>query len=88
MQASTLWQVIYICWTNAHLAPPDLIVRDVGKDFLASSFQANAHMLHIYTKSVPAEFALSITVAEQYHARIIQAYNIIQRMCFLTEKQE
>lgn len=64
MQAETIWRALCVCWIDIYLKPPNLVVPDAGKNFMASAFQAIIDMLHIRTKSVPVEFARSMTIVE------------------------
>lgn len=88
MQAETLWRALRMCWIDVYVGPPDLVVHDAGKNFMANAFQANTDMLHIRTKSVPVESANSMTIVERYHSPIRRAYNIIQKECSSMDREE
>lgn len=38
MQSITLWRALRMCCIDVYLGPPDLIVPDAGKSFMASNF--------------------------------------------------
>ena len=57
----------------------DVKAHDAGKNFMASAFHANADMLHIRTKSIPVEFANSMTIVERYHSPLRRSFNIIHQ---------
>lgn len=65
---------------------PDCTANDAGKTFMASEFQANADMLHIWTKSMPVEFASSMKIVEQSHIPICCAFNMAQKKASGIEK--
>ena len=76
--ADALQEALRLCWIDVYLGPPDLIVHDAGKNFMAKAFKANADQLHIRTKAVPIEAPHSMSIVERYHAPIRRAYNIIK----------
>lgn len=59
------------------LGPPDIIVHDAGKNFMAAASQANNDMIHIRTASIPVEAAHSVSIVERYHSPLRRALNII-----------
>lgn len=78
VSSQSLWRALRICWIDVYLGPPDVIVHDAGKNFMAESFASNADLLHIRTKAVPVESANSMTVVERYHQPIRRAYQTIK----------
>lgn len=78
VSSRSLWRTFRICWIDVNLRPPDDIVPDSGKNFIAESFASNADLLHIQTKAIPAEPANSMIIVELYHQPIRRAYQIVK----------
>lgn len=78
MSSETIWKTFRMLWIDVYFGLSDIVVYDVGKDFLGSAFQANTDMLHIRTRSVQTKSANSISVVEHYHAHVRRAYRIIK----------
>lgn len=68
MKSDTLWRALRMCWIDVYLEPPDGIVHEVDKAFMASTFKENTFMLPTCTKSIPVESSNSMAVVEHYHA--------------------
>lgn len=73
MTSNTLCRTLRMCWIDVYVGLRDLVAQHALKSFMAALFQSNPDMLHIRTKSIPAESANSKTVAERYNAPIFRA---------------
>ncbi|KAI1006957.1 hypothetical protein K3495_g1266 [Podosphaera aphanis] len=78
LDAKTTWDTLRLCWIDIYNGPPDLIVHDAGKNFVASEFKQNAQAPSIDVKQVPVEAHNSIGKVEQYHAPLKRAYEVIK----------
>lgn len=63
------------CSTDVYLGPPDIIAQDAGMNFMARAFQSNADMLHVKTRTIPANAEHSMCIVECYHSPLLRAVN-------------
>lgn len=47
IDAKSTWDALRLCWIDIYNGPPDLIIHDAGKNFIASEFKQNAQSLSI-----------------------------------------
>ncbi|KAI0998773.1 hypothetical protein K3495_g9424 [Podosphaera aphanis] len=69
LDAKTTWDTLRLYWIDIYNGPPDFIVHDARKNFVASEFKQNAQALSIDVKPVPVEAHNSIGKVERYQAR-------------------
>lgn len=62
-----------MCWIDANIRPPDIILHDTGKTYIGSPFQGNTKMLHIATRPITVESANSRSIVERIHIPIDRA---------------
>lgn len=77
--ADALWRALRMTWVDVYLGPPDVIVHDAGKNYMARAFQDNADFVHVATKAVPVESPQSMTVVERYHEPLRKAYLTLKK---------
>lgn len=75
--AESVWRAMRLCWIDVYLGPPDIVMHDAGKQFVARVFQTNAELLHIETRDVPIETPNSMSYVERYHNPIRHAFKIV-----------
>jgi hypothetical protein len=66
-----------MCWIDTYLGPLDLIMSDVGKNFVSKEFKEYTNIMGIHMKVVLVEAHNSIGMVEWYHRRLQHAYQII-----------
>ncbi|KHJ30253.1 hypothetical protein EV44_g3297 [Erysiphe necator] len=62
-----VWNAIRQSWIDVYVGPPDLIVRDAGKNFTSKEMQQLAQSIGTGTKCAPVEAHHSIGLVERYH---------------------
>lgn len=72
-----VWDQLRACWIDTYLGPPDIILADVGKQFIVREFKQYAANMGIIIKNVSVEAHHSIGLVERYHGPLRQIYNII-----------
>jgi hypothetical protein len=66
-----------MCWINTYLGPPDMIIYNIGKNFISKEFKQYAGTMGIRTKGVPVEAHNSIGMVERYHGPLWRTYQIV-----------
>src|SRR6266567_8802243 len=66
-----------MCWINIYLGPPDIIIYDIGKNFISKEFKQYAIILGIAIRSVPVEAYNSVGMVERYYGPLCYIYHII-----------
>ena len=56
-----------MCWINIYLGPPDIIIHNVGKNFISREFKQYVVNIGTIIKSVPVEAYNLIGIVERYH---------------------
>lgn len=79
--SENVWTALRRCWMDVYVGPPDMVIHDAGKQFVAHAFQRNAHMFHIRTKAVPVEAAHSMSLVERYHEPVRRTVRIVRTEC-------
>ena len=77
ISANHVWDALRLCWIDAYLGPPDMIIHDAGTQFTSKEFVAKATAMAITTDCVPIEAHHSIGKVERYHAPLRRAYEVI-----------
>lgn len=77
MSSETFRKAFRICWIDNYLESTDIIFHDARNNFMRAALQTNSDMLHIRTKTLPVQSAISISIVEQYLSLILRAYYII-----------
>ncbi len=67
---------------------PDIIISDVGKNFVSEEFRQHASSLDIDIKEVPVEAHNSIGKVEQYHSPLRRVYEILTKELPTTTNKE
>jgi len=67
---------------------PDIIVSDVGKNFVLEEFRQHALSLDIDIKEIPVEAYNSIRKVEQYHSPLRRVYEILTKELPTTTNKE
>jgi len=57
-----------MCWINIYLGPLDLIISDVGKNFISKEFKEYVNTIGICIKVVLVEAYNSISIVERYYS--------------------
>jgi len=57
-----------MCWINIYLGPLDLIISDIGKNFISKEFKEYANIIGICIKAVLVEAHNSISIVERYYS--------------------
>ncbi|RAL58472.1 hypothetical protein DID88_005176 [Monilinia fructigena] len=78
VSAKHTWDKLRMCWIDTYIGPPDYIVHDAGKNFVAKEFIDSADAMGTATKSVPVEAHWSVGLVERCHYFIRRAYAIIE----------
>ena len=56
-----------MCWINTYLGPPDMIVYNVGKNFISKEFKQYMVNMGIIIKSVLVKVYNLIGMVERYY---------------------
>ena len=57
-----------MCWINIYLGPLDLIISDIGKNFISKEFKEYVNIIGICIKAVLVEAYNSISMVERYYS--------------------
>jgi hypothetical protein len=57
-----------MCWINTYLGSLDLIINDIGKNFVSRKFKEYANIISIRTKAVLVETYNSISIIKRYYS--------------------
>src|SRR6266700_4506684 len=66
-----------MCWINIYLGPPNIIIYDIGKNFISKEFKQYAIILGIAIKSVPVKAHNLVGIVERYYGPLCRIYYII-----------
>lgn len=88
MPAETHQRILRTCSIDDILEPPEVILNDLGNNFVAAVFQANTDMLQIRTKSVPVKSSNSTTIVVRFNFLIRRSQNIIWKEHSFVGKNE
>ena len=66
-----------MCWIDIYLGPPDIIIHDIGKNFVSKEFKQYATILGIATRSVPIKAYNLVGMVERYYGPLYRIYYII-----------
>ena len=64
-------------WINIYLGPPDIIIYDIGKNFISKEFKQYTTILGTATRSVPVKAHNLVGMVERYHGPLYRIYYII-----------
>ena len=53
-----------MCWIDIYLSPPDLIISNIGKNFISKKFKEYINTISIHPKAVLVEAHNSINIVE------------------------
>ena len=87
ISAEAVWDTLRACWINTYIRPPDLLIHDVGKQFISTEFVSKVKGMAIELKCVPIKAYHSISLVKRYYAPLRRAYDIIQEDLPLLAKQ-
>ena len=57
-----------MCWINIYLGPLDLIISDIGKNFVSKEFKEYINTIGIYIKAVLVKAHNFISIVERYYS--------------------
>ena len=57
-----------MCWINIYLGPLDIIVHDIGKNFISKEFRQYIVNIGTTTKSIPVKAHNLIGIVERYYS--------------------
>jgi len=77
ISAKHTWDMLWVCWIDIYLGPPDIIAYDAGKNFISREFKQYVVNMGTTTKSVPVEAYNLISIIECYHGLLWCIYHII-----------
>jgi len=66
-----------MCWINIYLGPPNIIIYNVGKNFISKKFKQYATILGIAIRSVPIKAHNLVKIVECYYSPLCCIYYII-----------
>ena len=66
-----------MCWIDTYLGPLDIIIYNVGKNFISKEFKQYTIILGIVIKSVPVKAHNSVRIVEHYYGPLYYIYHII-----------
>ena len=55
-------------WINIYLGPLDLIIIDIGKNFISKKFKKYVNIIGIYIKAVLVKAYNFISIVKQYYS--------------------
>ena len=61
-------------WINIYLGPLDLIISDIGKNFINKEFKEYINTMGIYIKPVLVKAYNSISIVKRYYSLLQQVY--------------
>ena len=64
-------------WINTYLKPPNIIIYDIGKNFINKKFKQYTTILKTVTKSVPVKAHNLIEMVKHYYSPLHYIYYII-----------
>ena len=77
ISAKHTWDMLWVCWIDTYLGPPDIIAHDAGKNFISREFKQYVVNMGTITKSVPVKAYNSISIVEHYYGLLQHIYHII-----------
>src|SRR6266700_6513220 len=66
-----------MCWINIYLGPPNIIMYNIGKNFVSKEFKQYAIILGTTIRSVPIKAHNSVGMVERYYGPLYHIYHII-----------
>src|SRR6266567_8999740 len=66
-----------MCWIDIYLGPPDIIIYNIGKNFISKEFKQYTIILGIVTRNVPVKAHNLVGMVERYHGPLCYIYYII-----------
>ena len=66
-----------MCWINIYLGPPNIIIYNIGKNFISKEFKQYTIILGIVTRNVPVKAHNLVGMVERYHGPLCYIYYII-----------
>jgi hypothetical protein len=60
----TTWETLCICWINVYQGLPNIIISNIGKNFVLEEFRQHALSLDIDIKEIPVKAYNSIGKVE------------------------
>ncbi len=63
-------------WINIYLGPPDIIIHNIGKNFVSKEFKQYAIILRTVTRSVPVEAYNLVRIVECYYGPLCHLISI------------
>src|SRR6266702_6014136 len=64
-------------WINIYLGPPNIIIYNIGKNFISKEFKQYTIILRIITRSVPVKAYNLVRMVEYYYGPLYYIYHII-----------
>ena len=75
--AQNVWNQLHLCWIDAYLGPPDFVIANAGKQFMAKEFKQYIANIGIIIKNALVEAHYSIGMVEHDHEPLRRVYSII-----------
>ena len=66
-----------MCWINTYLGPLDMIIYNIGKNFISKKFKQYTIIFRIIIKSVPIKAYNLVRIVERYYSPLRRIYHII-----------
>ena len=63
-ESKYIWDVLWMYWINMYLGPPDLVIHNIGKNFISKEFKQYVSTMGINMKGVPVKAYNSIGMVE------------------------
>ena len=64
-------------WIDIYLRPPNIIIYNIGKNFISKEFKQYTIILGIVTRSVPIKAHNLVGMVKHYHGPLCRIYHII-----------
>ncbi|KAI1769717.1 hypothetical protein F4818DRAFT_435445 [Hypoxylon cercidicola] len=71
------WETLRRIWIDTYLKPPNNLVYNANKNFIATKFTDNTKALSIEIKEIPVEAHNSIGSVKRYHSPLRRAFKVI-----------
>ena len=66
-----------MCWIDIYLGPPDIIIYNIGKNFINKEFKQYAIIFGTAIKSVPVKAHNLVKIVKRYYGPLRRIYHII-----------
>jgi hypothetical protein len=73
----SIYGIYYEYTGSIYLGPPNIIIYNIGKNFISKEFKQYAIILGTATRSVPVEAYNSVGMVERYYGPLRRIYHII-----------